>query len=98
MIASNFNIFIFFAIISTVYCSSCNNPTVTSKSFTTQDATIVTNIAYVAEFDLKCDSGAPSSLYADIDGNITPASLVTQNGYQVYKINYIKSIFIMYLY
>lgn len=72
-----------FALISAVICSSCTNPEVTSKSFTTQDATIVSNIAYISEFTVKCDSGDIGSIYAELDGNVVPVSIVGPNRYQV---------------
>ena len=35
--------------------SACSNPTLSATSFTTQDATILTNIAYVSQIKLECD-------------------------------------------
>ncbi|CAG9760335.1 unnamed protein product [Ceutorhynchus assimilis] len=64
--------------------SACTNPQVTSKSFTTQDATIVTHIGFISEFEVKCSSGDISSLYAELpDGSIIPAAVVGTNKYQV---------------
>lgn len=42
-----------------IAASSCSKPSIQSTSFTTQDATIVTNIAYIAQFKLSCD-GEPA--------------------------------------
>nr|XP_023024242.1 translocon-associated protein subunit delta-like [Leptinotarsa decemlineata] len=64
-------------------CSSCSNPEVTSTSFTTLDATIVSNIAYISEFTVKCSSGVVGNLYSELDGNISPVSIVGSNQYQV---------------
>jgi len=83
MTANTFHLFVFLGILSAGYCSSCSNPDVTSKSFTTQDATIVTNIAYISEFSVKCGSGAVSHLYADVEGVIVPVSEIAANKYQV---------------
>ncbi|CAH0562170.1 unnamed protein product [Brassicogethes aeneus] len=69
--------------VSGILCQSCKNPQVTSKSFTTQDVTIVTNVAYIGEFDVKCASGAVNALYAEIEGNLVPVSVVEGNKYQV---------------
>lgn len=77
------NLAVIFVTISVGYCSSCINPEITSETFTTQDATIVTNIAYVSEFQVKCKTGAATNLYADIEGNIVPVSIVGQGVYQV---------------
>lgn len=74
---------VFLSLISIGLCGSCKNPQVTSRSFTTEDATIVTNIAYVSEFDVKCESGSVPNLYADVDGNISPVSVVAPNKFQV---------------
>ncbi|XP_050313869.1 translocon-associated protein subunit delta [Anthonomus grandis grandis] len=63
---------------------ACTNPQVTSKSFTTQDATIVTHIAYIADFQVKCSSGDVSNLYAELeDGSIVPVAQVAPDTYQV---------------
>jgi len=49
--------------------ASCNNPTITATSFTTQDATILTNIAYISQFQLQCDGEtADIPLYAEVGG------------------------------
>lgn len=71
------------AVLSIGSCSACVNPEVTSKGFTTQDATVVTNIAYVSEFTVKCSSGAITNLYADVAGNVVPVSVIGPNKYQV---------------
>lgn len=72
-----------FGLFSTVYCASCTNPQVTSNSFTTQDATIVANIGYIAEFSVKCTSGTLSNLYAELNGNIIPVSSIGNDKFQV---------------
>lgn len=72
-----------FAVISCGLCESCIEPKITSRTFTTQDATVVTNIAYITEFDVECGAGTISSLYADVDGNVQPVSLIGLNSYQV---------------
>lgn len=71
------------SIFSTGLCSSCSNLEVASKSYTTVDATIVSNIAYIAEFSVKCGSGQPGFLYAEVNGNLVPVSTLEPNKYQV---------------
>lgn len=72
------------SVISSALSASCNNPEVSAVSFTTQDATVVTNIAFVAEFSLKCsNSGATANLYADINGNVVPVAIIGDQKYQV---------------
>ncbi|XP_060515745.1 translocon-associated protein subunit delta [Cylas formicarius] len=74
----------FFFVSFTGFCGACTNPQVTSKSFTTQDATIVSHIAYVSDFSVKCSSGEAGSLYAELeDGSITPVAIVGPQSYQV---------------
>lgn len=73
----------FLATLSLACCSTCENPKVTSKTFTTLDATIVANIAYVSEFQVTCSSGSLTNLYADIEGSIVPVSVIGDSKYQV---------------
>ncbi|XP_065335489.1 translocon-associated protein subunit delta [Cloeon dipterum] len=64
---------------------SCGKPEVTTTTYTTQDATVLTNIAYIAEISLKCSNaikGLP--LYAEVNGKIlTAARTSDDNRYQV---------------
>ncbi|CAG9855212.1 unnamed protein product [Phyllotreta striolata] len=73
----------FISLLSCTFCLGCSNPKVTSSSFTTVDATIVTNIAYISEFSVTCESGKAGNLYAEVEGNISPVSIVGNNRYQV---------------
>lgn len=73
----------FLAMLSLGNCSTCEKPQITSKSFTTLDATVVANIAYVTEFEVICKAGSLTSLYADIDGIIVPVSVIGTNKFQV---------------
>lgn len=78
-------------IISTFSCisaNSCGKPEVQATSYTTQDATVLTNIAYVAEFALKCSTGVKGlPLYAEVNGKILPAARTSDDShYQVYSI------------
>lgn len=63
---------------------SCKSPSVSSTSFTTADGTIVSQVAYIAEFSLKCggDSGA-IPLFAEYAGRVTPVAKIGDNKYQV---------------
>ncbi|XP_059489851.1 translocon-associated protein subunit delta-like [Neocloeon triangulifer] len=71
--------------VSWTSADSCGKPEVSATSYTTQDATVLTNIAYVAEFSLKCSNaikGLP--LYAEVNGKILPAARTSDdNHYQV---------------
>ena len=65
-----------------VSASSCKDPKITSKSYTTLDASVLTNIAYLAEFELTC-GGKPATipLYAEINGQVL--NVVRGSKYQV---------------
>ncbi|KAF4524276.1 hypothetical protein B566_EDAN012039 [Ephemera danica] len=64
--------------------SYCGHPEVHANSYTTQDATVLTSIAYVVEFTLKCPNPIKGemSLYAEVHGKILPVA-TTDNSYQV---------------
>lgn len=78
-------IFTFICVISHSYGNTCTKPEVTASQYTTQDATVLTNIAYVAEFTLKCSNGVKGlPLYAEVAGKTLPAARVgEENKYQV---------------
>ncbi|XP_030748516.1 translocon-associated protein subunit delta [Sitophilus oryzae] len=72
--------------------SACSNPQVTSKSFTTKDATIVSHIGFISEITVKCTTGVLSSLYAELeDGSIIPVAVVAPETFQVSWIEESKS-------
>lgn len=70
---------------ATVYSVKCKNSEVSTTSFTTQDATIVSQIAYISEFTLKCSNagGEKISLFAEIEGRLTPVARIGPNKFQV---------------
>lgn len=73
-----------FVIFLAGFSSACTDPKVTSKSFTTQDATIVAHIGFISEFEVICSSGQISSLYAELeDHSIVPVAVIGPNTYQV---------------
>jgi translocon-associated protein subunit delta len=63
--------------------SSCTNPEVKTTFFSTTDATIVSQIAYVAEFSLKCAGAENIPLFAEVEGKLSPAVRTGDNKYQV---------------
>ncbi|XP_030038704.2 translocon-associated protein subunit delta [Manduca sexta] len=73
------------AFISGVVGESCQNPKVEATSFTSLDATVVTQIAYITEFTLSCDNPLPENyaLYAEVDGKSLSAARIGPNKYQV---------------
>ncbi|PSN36512.1 hypothetical protein C0J52_05052, partial [Blattella germanica] len=85
-LAKKYFILIFSAFLF-VCCSAnvCTKPAVSFTQYTTQDATILTNIAFVAEFTLSCENRAVGfPLYAEINGRTLPAARIgDDNRYQV---------------
>lgn len=75
----------FAAIISGSFALTCTNPTIESTSFTTQDATIVSQIAFITEFTLKCTNKASETvpLFAEVDGKLSPVSRIGIDKFQV---------------
>ncbi|XP_059044883.1 translocon-associated protein subunit delta [Achroia grisella] len=75
----------FIAFCSISYAQSCQNPKVDAASFTSLDATVVTQIAYITEFTLKCDNPLPENyaLYAEVEGRPLTAARIGENKYQV---------------
>lgn len=71
--------------ISGAVAQSCQNPQVEAASFTSLDATVVTQIAYITEFTLKCDNPLPENyaLYAEVEGKPLTAARIGENKYQV---------------
>lgn len=76
---------IFSVIVSSSLALTCNKAEVTAKSFTTTDATIVSQIGFITEFSLKCSNagGENIPLFAEIEGKLTPVVRVGQNKFQV---------------
>lgn len=81
------NIICLFVVISItgVFSSSCQNPKVDASSFTSLDATVVTQVAYITEFTLKCDNGLAENyaLYAEVEGKSLTAAKIGGDKYQV---------------
>lgn len=77
----------FAAVFSASFALTCTDPTVESSSFTTQDATIVSQIAFISEFTLKCSNKASETtpLFAEVDGKLTPVARVGADKFQVRK-------------
>jgi translocon-associated protein subunit delta len=76
------SICLFIAFVGLVSANSCKDPVVSSKSYTTVDASVLTSIAYLTEFELTC-GGQPAKipLYAEIGGQLF--NVVRGNKYQV---------------
>lgn len=75
----------FAAVIASSLALTCTSPTVEATSFTTQDATIVSQIAFIAEFTLKCSNKASETgpLFAEVDGRLSPVSRIGTDRFQV---------------
>lgn len=72
-------------VIAGSFAESCQNPKVEASSFTSLDATVVSQIAYITEFTLNCDNTLPPNyaLYAEVNGKPLTAARVGENKYQV---------------
>ncbi|XP_043516442.1 translocon-associated protein subunit delta isoform X2 [Frieseomelitta varia] len=83
------NRFIIFSIlicgISEIFAETCQKPEVIASAYVTEDATILTNVAFTTQFVLKCSNGVKGiTLYAEVDGKSLPAArLSSDNKYQV---------------
>ncbi|CAL7950148.1 unnamed protein product [Xylocopa violacea] len=64
---------------------TCQKPEVVASAYVTEDATILTNVAFTTQFILKCSNGVKGiTLYAEVDGKSLPAArLSSDNKYQV---------------
>ena len=77
---------VFAVIASSAFANSCKDLKIESSSFTTQDATIVSQIAFISEFTVKCSNeGAVESLvlFAEAEGRLSPVARVGSNKFQV---------------
>lgn len=79
-----FSILIICGILDT-FAETCQKPEVVASAYVTEDATILTNVAFTTQFVLKCSNGVKGiTLYAEVDGKSLPAArLSSDNKYQV---------------
>merc|ERR1712002_7329 len=73
------------ALVAVAVGETCEGAQVEAVGFTSEDATLVTKIAYIADFTLSCSNGAKDvSLYAEtFDGIVVVARSVDGVKYQV---------------
>lgn len=74
--------------ISACLAETCQKPEVAASAYVTEDATVLTNVAFTTQFVLKCSNGVKGiSLYAEIEGKVLPAvRLSADNKYQVREV------------
>ncbi|XP_020281188.1 translocon-associated protein subunit delta [Pseudomyrmex gracilis] len=72
-------------VIAAVVAETCQKPEFTTSSYVTEDATVLTNVAFTMQFTLKCSNGVKGiSLYAEVEGKTLPAvRLSADNKYQI---------------
>lgn len=73
--------------------SICKKPKANVSSFSTQDATILTELAHIGEFTLECSNADAKAivLYGQFPcGKVVPVAQVGDNRYQVNTIRLIK--------
>lgn len=87
-------IFTFALVVVATFGETCTKPEVTASAYVTEDATVLTQVAFTTQFTLKCSNGAKGiSLYAEVEGKSLPAvRLSTDNKYQV-SCNFFKGSF-----
>jgi len=68
----------------------CSDPKVAASSYTPADAQVLAAIPYIAEFTLTCSNGETPSLYADVDGALTPVT-TTLDGTK-YQVSWVKDL------
>lgn len=66
-----------------VSADQCVGPKVSSNSYTTQDAFILREIAYVTNFQIECTTGKATNLYALIGNAVTPVAQVASGMYEI---------------
>lgn len=72
-------VFLLFCYLSATSASKCSTPT--PVTYSTLDATILTSVAYVAEFQLDCPSQPKGfSVYAQVGDQVIPAVKISDNG------------------
>lgn len=78
---------VFAALTTSTLAETCQKPEVSASAYVTEDATILTTIAFTTQFTLKCSNGVTGvSLYAEVEGKTLPAvRLSADNKYQVRK-------------
>lgn len=78
-------LFLVWFYISTIFAETCQKPEVTATAYVTEDATVLTEVAFTTQFTLECTNGVKGiSLYAEIEGKSLPAlRLSADNRYQV---------------
>lgn len=73
------------SVVSVVFAETCQKPEVVASAYVTEDATVLTSVAFTTQFVLKCSNGVKGiSLYAEVEGKALPAvRLSADNKYQV---------------
>ena len=78
------NVLLLSLLAASAYATSCTSPKVSVTSFSTQDATILKQLAHIGEFTLKCGNGAKTNLFAEFPcGKVVPVAQVGEDKYQV---------------
>lgn len=83
---------------SSTLAETCQKPEVQASAYVTEDATVLTQVAFTTQFTLKCANGAKGiSLYAEVDGKSLPAvRLSADNKYQVCSVAFNQLILISF--
>lgn len=82
--------FIVLAVLSVLaapaFGAQCTSPTVSATSFTSSDATIVSQVASIVDLTFKCSTGEVTQLYAEVFGQILQVAKVS--GIDKYQVSF----------
>lgn len=75
---------VFACLVAYASASTCTSPSVKATTFTTTQGQVVSQVAFISEFTLKCGNGAQNvPLFAEVDGRISPVARTGDNRYQI---------------
>lgn len=66
-----------------IVANQCEGPEVSTNSYTTRDAFILREIAYVTNFNVKCKTGEAANLYALVGNAVVPVAQVSGGLYEI---------------
>lgn len=72
-----------FAVVPFIIADQCVGPEVSTNSYTTREAFILREIAYVTNFNVKCKTGEANNLYALIGNAVVPVAKVSSGLYEI---------------
>ncbi|KAL5285998.1 SSR4 family protein [Megaselia abdita] len=68
---------------ASAFGAQCTSPKASATSFTSSDATIVSQVASIVDLSFKCSSGEVTQLFAEVAGQVFPVAKVGTDKYQI---------------